>query len=144
MGNIKLKNNATGEIIEKTELNWKHLPNDRKALYTVVNDEGLTAQPAKNFTPPELQPKTEEDKKEVSTDEAKQEIQQSNGPVNLKKDAPAIAGADETQEQQVIRLFTIAAPKTEEDKKEAIKSIAKDVAAHFKTVEKIVNAYLKK
>lgn len=90
MSNIKLRNNLTGEITEKTELNWKHLPNDRKALYTVVNDEGLTAQPAKNFTPPELQ------------------------------------------------------PKTEDEKKEAIKAIAKDVAAHFKTVEKIVNAYLKK
>lgn len=133
MGNIKLKNNATGEIIEKTELNWKHLPNDRKALYTVVSDEGLTAQPAKNFTPPELQPKKEDEKKEaiVSGEDVKQ-------------DKPEVTGSDETQEQQVVRLFTIAAPKTEEEKKEAIKSIAKDVAAHFKTVEKIVNAYLKK
>lgn len=133
MSNIKLRNNLTGEITEKTELNWKHLPNDRKALYTVVNDEGLTAQPAKNFTPPELQPKTEDEKKEAIV---------SGGGVNEGK--PAVTGADETQEQQVVRLFTIAAPKTEDEKKEAIKAIAKDVAAHFKTVEKIVNAYLKK
>lgn len=140
MGNIKLRVNATGETIEKTELNWKHLPNDRKALYTVVSDEGLTAQPAKNFTPPELLTKTEEAKKEATSDDVKKEVSQAD----IEKEKPVIAGADETQEQQVIRLFTIAAPKTEEAKKEAIKSIAKDVAAHFKTVEKIVNAYLKK
>lgn len=140
MSNIKLRNNVTGEITEKTELNWKHLPNDRKALYTVVNDEGLTAQPAKNFTPPELQTKTEDEKKEASSDDVKKEVLQAD----IEKEKPVIAGADETQEQQVVRLFTIAAPKTEDEKKEAIKSIAKDVAAHFKTVEKIVNAYLKK
>jgi len=133
MGNIKLKNNVTGEITEKTELNWKHLPNDRKALYTVVSDEGLTVQPTKNFTPPELQPKNDEEKKKV--------IVSGEG---VNEDKPAVTGADETQEQQVVRLFTIAAPKNDEEKKKVIKSIAKDVAAHFKTVEKIVNAYLKK
>jgi len=121
-------------------LNWKHLPNDRKALYTVVNDEGLTAQPAKNFTPPELLPKTDEENKEATGDDVKKE----GAEADVLKDKPAVTGADETQEQQVVRLFTIAAPKTDEEKKEVIKSIAKDVAAHFKTVEKIVNAYLKK
>lgn len=110
MGNIKLRNNVTGAITEKSEVNWKNLPNDRKAQYTVVDGEGEVVAPVKNFSPPELQ-KKETAKAEVKTEE--------------KSDAPA----DETQEQQVIRLHGEGKTNVE---------IGKIVGAHFKTVEKIL------
>lgn len=111
MANIKLQHKLTGSIIEKTELAWKHLPNDRKAQYNVV-DEGTTAIPGKHFSPPELE------KKEAPK-------------ADVKKEDSAIAPSAETQEQQIIRL---------DGEGKTASEIGKVVGAHFKTVEKILKA----
>lgn len=126
MSKVKLRQNVTGEIIERTELNWKHLPNDRKAQYTVVDGDVEVSKPAKNFTPPEL--------KKVAAPKKVTEPTKSTEPKS--ESAPD----DETQEQMIVRLYNAAAPKGDDEKKEVIKSIAKQVAAHYKTVEKVVNA----
>lgn len=122
MGNVRLRLKSNPAVtIEKSEHNWKHLPTDRRALYDVI--DGDTAAEAVHFSPPELKKPIEK------------EIVPASATVE-KKDV------DETQEQQIIRLFKEAAP-DEAGKKEAIKSIAKIVGAHWKSVEKIVNDSLK-
>ncbi len=118
---VKLKNIKTGDIIEKSEVNWKNLQPDLKANYIVLDgSDGQAGKGTLHFSPPELE------KKEA----AKAPQPEGNSP----------EASEETQEQQILRLYKKANPKNDADKKAAIKEIAKEVAAHYKTVEKVINA----
>ena len=137
---VKLRNNQTGEEIEKSEVNWNNLQKDLKAKYTVLDGaETSEGKGTLHFTPPELQEKKEEatTAADASTtvDAAAAEPAKGNEPETGDK-----APADETQEQQIVRLYKAANPQTPKDIKTAISAIAKEVGAHFKSVEKVVNA----
>ena len=124
---MRLQHKETLQIIEKSELNWKHLPNDRKELYTVLDGDNKP-QVFPNFTPPELNQGNAAEK--------------TDKPAAEKTDKPAASSSasdEETQDEKVLRLFSAVAPMDEAAKKELLKSIAKEVGAHFKTVESIVN-----
>jgi DNA-binding NarL/FixJ family response regulator len=120
---IKVRHNVTGQITEKSELNWQHLPKDRKELYTVIDGNAETSKP---FSPPEL-------KKTISVPLKKEE---SNEPfVPVVENTPAaeqvkpVAEETETQDQQIIRLYNAG---------KDLKDIAKEVGAHWKSVEKVL------
>lgn len=130
---VKLRNNQTGEEIEKSEVNWNNLQKDLKAKYTVLDGaETSEGKGTLHFTPPELEKENAVGAVDGSATTA--EPAQNNEP-----ETGAKAPDDETQEQQIVRLYKEANPKNEEEKTAALKAIARDTAVHFNKVKKIVN-----
>jgi DNA-binding NarL/FixJ family response regulator len=123
---IKVRHNVTGQITEKSELNWQHLPKDRKELYTVIDGNAETSKP---FSPPEL-------KKTISVPLKKEEPKEPFVPAveNTPAAEPvkSVAEETETQDQQIIRLHNSG---------KDLKEIAKEVGAHWKSVDKVINNF---
>lgn len=116
MANIRLKHKATGDIIEKSELNWKNLPFDRKEQYIVLDGDN-TASPIR-FSPPEL----------TKPVEHKPVVEATPAPTVPEK--PAADIPEETSNQKILRLHAGGME---------IKEIAKEMGMHWKSVESIVN-----